>query len=262
MKWLCLVLLAINLAYFGWTLDQRTGEHLRQRASALPIPARAADLKLLHELDTALPRKTSAASPDLLAAALRTEAERSDNPLGIEATLPDISTTLPDSLLVPLGLSVDSCFSFGPFTDRTTASRFLDWLGKRDTRAALRLESNTQSNLFWVYLEADAGGAAALVDLRARGVSDVSLIQEGELKDAVSLGLFSTQAAVNRRLRELQAQGYQPIAIPYADTASLYWVDARITRSTDIDAIGKTFPAGLNYLPVRCDKIADSLASQ
>lgn len=259
MKWLCILLLALNIGYIGWVLDRHTGETLRARSQALQVPAGVPGLFLLTELEQPPQKRLAVAPPPAVSAREDrddTEVPEFDDTLGLVTSLPGISTTVPEALLAPSGLAIDACFSFGPFTEGRSAAQFYDWLEHRRTPANLRRETDQDKQLFQVYLAPRAGAEATLQELRARGVQDVSLIQTGTLQNAISLGLFSTQAAVNSRLRELQDKGYQPIVVPYNEDTAVYWVDARISRSDIIDDIHNQFPAGLNYLPVRCEEIA------
>jgi len=245
MKWICLLLLLFNLLFFGWTLDQRTQELVAVRDYALRVPQNVPRLRLLRELP----------QPPIRRAVVDAEAETGDKP-ELVATLPGISTTLPESLISPMRLHTDACFSFGPFADEERARRLRGWLEARDTRCRLRQESGDDERLLWVYLAPGSDAETTLDQLRASGIRDVSLIERGTLQNAISLGLFSSQAAVNRRLRELQDKGYQPVVVPYHEDRPVFWVDARIMRSDTIAALSRTFPSGLNYLPVQCDKIA------
>lgn len=253
MKWICLLLLVINIGYFGWTLDQRTRESVQAQDAALPVPANVARLKLISELKPPPVRKVNA-----MAATAATDERRSGPQL--DDSLPGISARLPESLIVPMRLATDACFSFGPFAEPGQGERLLGWLEQRDSRAQLRRENTNagaaREQLLWVYLAPQADAEATLRELREQGVEDVRVIETGDLQNAISLGLFSSQAAVNRRLRELQGKGYQPVVIPYSDDSAVAWVDARITSAATIDKLIREFPSGLNYLPVQCDKIA------
>lgn len=258
LKWICLLLLVINIGFFGWALDQRTRETAGARSNALAIDADVPRLTLIDELDQAPVRRLETPATTPTPAAAETDAAEPE----LETSLPGISATLPESLIVPMRLAADACFSFGPFAESRRAERLLDWLHERDSRAALRRESVTDDaatrgkQLSWVYLEPRDDAEATLRELRASGVSDVRVIETGDLENAISLGLFSSQASVNRRLRELQDRGYRPVVVPYSEDSAVAWVDARISRSETIDELIRDFPTGLNYLPVQCDKIA------
>ena len=99
-------------------------------------------------------------------------------------------------------------------------------------------------------------------ELKDRGINDYRLISHGNLENAISLGLFSSQASVNGRLRELEQKGYKPVVVPYYDNKRLFWVDVRLRESNvPLDSVFTGFPSRYNYVPVSCDKIAMDLAA-
>lgn len=250
MKWVCLLLLAANLAYFGWTLDQRTRENLQSRAERLQVSKDVPRLKLISELEQPPVRRMDVSEE-------RAQERVGGTASGLVATLPEISTTLPESLIVPMRLTKDACFSFGPFAEAGRARQLESWLREQGTTVRLHRENgNEKQQLFWIYLAPDAGAEEVMHELRASGIRDISLIDSGDMQNAVSLGLFSNQASVNRRLRELEGTGYQPVVVPYNDSRPVYRVEARIMLGETIQALTQAFPAGLSYVPVQCDKIA------
>ncbi|MDZ7735541.1 MAG: SPOR domain-containing protein [Gammaproteobacteria bacterium] len=246
MKWLCLLLLVANIGYFGWTLDQRdTGNRAGPGRCPGDSPGRARGCACSVN-SSSHPYAAPRWLPVPKMTAVRSWLRRCLS----------ISTTLPESLITPMRLEIDACFSFGPFAEAGRAEHLHDWLVERDGRAGLRQETGGGEQLLWVYLAPETDAEEMLNELQASGIRDVEPYTGGNLENAISLGLFSSQAAVNRRLRELQDKGYQPVVIPYNEGRPVYWVDARILQSDTIEALTRTFPSGLNYLPVQCDKIA------
>jgi len=69
--------------------------------------------------------------------------------------------------------------------------------------------------------------------------------------------LFSSQAAVNRRLNEIKAKGYQSVVIPYSGDNKIHWFDVIVIKDSDyINDLFTGFPARFNALPVDCNAIA------
>ncbi|MGH8714127.1 MAG: SPOR domain-containing protein, partial [Casimicrobiaceae bacterium] len=63
---------------------------------------------------------------------------------------------------------------------------------------------------YWVYLPPAANRAAAdkrLAELKASGIRDVSVIDAGPQRNAISLGVFRGEDAARSRLASLQVQG-------------------------------------------------------
>src|SRR5215831_4042736 len=96
----------------------------------------------------------------------------------------------------------DVCLEWGPLTDadRTRALADLDPLALGKLLTQRRTETTTS---FWVYVPPAPSRAEAerrVVDLRARGLGDVALVDGGTQRNAISLGLFQTEDAANARL--------------------------------------------------------------
>ena len=103
----------------------------------------------------------------------------------------------------------DVCLEFGPLTesDRARALADLDSLALGKLLTQKRIETTTS---FWVYLPPAPSRAEAdrrVADLRTRGLGDVAVIDAGQQRNAVSLGLFQTEDAANNRLAEAQKAG-------------------------------------------------------
>lgn len=103
----------------------------------------------------------------------------------------------------------DVCLEWGPVTDGDRARALADLeplaLGKLLTQK--RVETTMA---YWVFLspapnrvEADRRAAG----LRARGISEVSVIDAGPQRNAVSLGWFQTEDAAKLRLAEIEKLG-------------------------------------------------------
>jgi len=273
MRWLVVVLLAANIFYFGWELDRQTRINLRNSPEPLAIPDGIEKLALVRELPEPPGRRQQAkmsgesapagagetgvavpGSPEQTPVDVMIEEEFARNLL---TQLPDISVPgIPDEVTAPRTL----CFTYGPFPDGRQKDELLAWFEQRRVAVRQRLESDQDHALFWVYLspgDSRDSAMAALEDLKRKGVTDYRLIERGDMQNAISLGLFSTQASVNRRLNELKDKGYQPIVVPHRDTRVVYWVDVKLSATDDVlDAMIRDYPARFNSVPVRCEQIA------
>ncbi len=276
MKWFLVLLLFTNLAYLGWEIDRQTRIDMNNRKDALPVPEGTRKLVLVRELPAPpSENQTSEKGSDSKDHPAGSEAVSDNEPAGtmnqfvddvqIEAEivsmlvskLPDISTR---SITNKLSEMEETCFSYGPFPDDQQSKDLIAWFEEHKVAVQQRLEGDKENRLFWIYLaQQDSRGSAikAIEDLKSKGIQDYQLIDTGDLKNAISLGLFSTQAAVNRRLNELKARGYQPVVVPYRDTKAVYWVDIKLTGQPEVMSEMFTgFPAHYNSIPVRCSKIA------
>ncbi len=273
MKWFFILLLVGNVAYLGWEIDRSTKMDVANQREAIRIPATAQRLALLSEL---------AEKPGLRQQ--QTDEENNYNPapvLPIEMnpnTENMIEALLNDSAVMQMdnGFMADEiddlapgllpgnartvCYTYGPIPDTSESARMSDWLNARDIDFTQRQTADEGEQKFWVYLAPQSSRAqaeATLADLRKQGIDDLHLIRSGDLLNAVSLGLFSSQATVNRRLNEIQATGYQPVVVPYSGGKQIYWFDVRIVQNASyVNDLFTGFPARFKALPVNCNEIA------
>ncbi len=281
MKWLFILLLLANAIYLGWEMDRDTRLQHANVSSGLKIPAGTQKFVLLNELDK-LPEKRSQIKLDnelsmenydsepvmpielnpnteQILSSLLTEttiAQLNDEPILNHNSFAEIDTGLqfnhePEKRV---------CYTYGPIPSQEESSLFSKWLNDRNIRYKERQTDEQGKQLFWIYLaprESHEKAVAAIKDLRQKGVKDVRLIKEGDLLNAISLGLFSSQAAVNRRLNEIKTKGYQSVVVPYSDGKKIYWFDVAVVQNSDyVNELFSGFPARFKALPVECNTIA------
>jgi hypothetical protein len=217
-KRLVIALLVINVALVAWQYNRHVENMTRTAMTTKPIPDGAPSLTMLREMDALPAPKTPEPQPD---PAPEGYVERHEH--------------------VPAS---QHCLEIGPFIDVTSRDLFRDWI--RDYIAALTVRAETvrKRQLFWVYLEpsSDALAKRNLDDLIERDVTDYLLIRRGNLKNAISLGLFSSQDSVNRRLAELSEKGYTPVVVPRFETTDHFWIAAQLAKDY---ADGLDLPAPL-----------------
>jgi len=250
MRWLVVLLLLANAVYFGWELDRSTRTGIANRSAAVAVPDGLDRLALVRELPAPLPRRTRDSLPAEFAGP-GTSGDHDD----LLSRLPDIS-----AFEAPEGVGEKSCFTFGPLPEERHAIWLSDWFRARRAEVATRTTMDPDRQLFWVYLAPEGSRESALAvlhELQNRGVADMRLISRGNLQNAISLGLFSSQAAVNERLSELERKGYRPVVVPYADEPRIFWLDVRVPATADtLQSLFNGFPAGFNSVPVNCAEIA------
>ncbi len=274
MRWIFIVLFAINLIYFGWELDRQTRINLGNSMEALVVSSGVKQLVLMRELPSPpparhrqeevrenIPDDENILSEDevLPVAGINTEDIKIKEDLddALVTQLPDISAPgIPDKVQQERIM----CFSYGPFTDNRQAEDLMVWFQDHRVVVQQRLETGQENQLFWIYLRPQASrdnAIQAIEDLKSKGITDYRLIETGDLRNAISLGLFSTQASVNRRLNELKNKGYQPVVIPYRDAKAIYWLDVKLTDQQDVlNQMFTEYPARYNSVPVQCGEIA------
>jgi len=280
-KWLVLIILLLaNVLYFGLELGRETGMAV-QSVQALKIPATAQHLHLVSELtrppDLRVQDRAPAQAPvaddgapadeetppDERApadeGALRDELSEADSaPASVEGLIDE----LPEVEIASLEESMRraSCFRFGPIPEELQANGLSDWFTSRNAKTRIRSRAEQARQLFWIYLaprQSRQSALALLDELKGRGIRDYRLISHGNLQNAISLGIFSSQAAMNNRLDELQQKGYKPIVIPYDNLRRIYWVDVQLRATQELlEQVFKGHPARYNSVPVDCSEMA------
>lgn len=274
MKWIFIVIFAANLVYFGWELDRQTRINMGNSKEALIVPSGARQLVLVNELSTPPAArhvreeiqqtiKEDSGIFDEDEVSHETELNMDDVRVG-ENIVDALVTELPDiiALGVPATIQPERimCFSYGPLANINQTNDLANWFQEHQVTIKQRLESGQEHQLFWIYLKPQASrdsAIQAIEDLKSKGITDYRLIETGDLQNAISLGLFSTQASVNQRLNELKDKGYQPVVIPYRDAKAVYWLDVKLTDQQDVlTKMFTEYPARYNSVPVQCSEIA------
>lgn len=269
MKWIFIILLLINVVYLGWELERQAGIARGQPVAVNSVPRSSKQLVLITEKEAADQILKTPAAPSLNAVAGPEEETSPALPQsttsadeGNPETTPSLVAEMPAIDIT--GIDTESgklyCFTFGPLAEEIMAVGLSDWFKSRHSDAAMRHEDEQGRQLLWIYLAPQDNRTEAMdtiQNLRDQGISDYRLIDRGNLENAISLGLFSSQASVNERLRELERKGYKPIVVPYYDNKRIYWVDVRLRQSgVPLEQVFAGFPSRYNYVPVDCDKIA------
>ena len=120
------------------------------------------------------------------------------------------------------------CRQLGPFYQRSQAVKVAG--GLAPYRIAAKIKKTTTAKIvgYWAILPAPASReeANALVDeLRDKGFRDVRRFLTGEMENAISLGLFSSEINALKRTRAFEQQGYIPIVKAKKDETLLYWLE-------------------------------------
>jgi hypothetical protein len=286
MKWFFILLLLANVIYLGWEIDRDAQLNRVNVSSAIKVPAGIPRLVLLSELEK-LPETRSHIKLDnelsienfnsepVLPITLNPNTEQIMDTLLTETIVMNQSNNEPEQyreqtfdnapselLIEPIVSESDKtvCYTYGPIPSLGESELLSKWLDERNILYKHRQTNEQGKQLFWVYLapqESRAQVEAALKDLKQKGVKDLRLVRGGDLSNAISLGLFSSQAAVNRRLNEIETKGYQSVVVPYSGGKQVHWFDVSIVQNSDyVNDLLTGFPARYKALPVACNDIA------
>jgi ribosomal protein S8 len=274
MKWIFILLLLLNVIYFGWELDRQTNIEVKNSTVPFVISNDVKQLVLISELESSpalinQPIQESESDLENIDASNVTEQSVSFDQLTDDVMIEEefssnLVSNLPDISANGISQDKDSaealCFSYGPFPANEQAENLKQWFEQKNILVNQRTENEQTKNLFWIYLapqKSRESAIAAIEDLKSKGIKDYRLISSGDLRNAISLGLFSTQAIVNRRLNELKNKGYQPIVVPYHNAKVIYWVDVKlIAQQNLLNDLFTEYPSRFNSIPMNCSEIA------
>jgi hypothetical protein len=241
-KWIAIIFLIGNVVLFGWQFNQHLKDQSVAARGLSPLPPKTPSLRLVSELPKLPPRRASAADD---------EAET-----GIDITIDSVDLT---TELNSFGEPSNTCIDVGPFAEKRQLEDFRNWLRTRATAVYSRVETVSERQFFWIYLESVSGVQAekSLNDLKARGVKDYMLVRRGGLKNAILLGLFRSQDSVNRRLAEMNRQGYKPVVVPKFESTENYYVRATMAvGSEDTTTVSDALAGDAEVAQIECSAMS------
>lgn len=224
LRLLVIVLVAANVAVF--TLNFEAGVYSdRQRRPAVERARGVPALKLAPEERIAPERSAAFERARPRAEAGASTGER------VAAALPTSASTESGTDTDRKAPAAGACFRFGPFSEAAEAAAFEQQFAEVADLARDEVEKVTRRR-FWIYLEPapPASVTRTLDELERLGVEDFFRIRDGSFENAVSLGVFSTRAAVDRRLAEIADKGYQPVVVPRTDRTTRWFVETTVAE--------------------------------
>ena len=232
MRWLALFLFAVNVGFFSWHYW-------------LPDPL----------ADRPPPRSFDAA-PSL-------------DRLG-EVDLEDFIKRVPLSLRTSGTQGSDAaCFAVGPllgdYSEGAVMGRVREWLQSRGGRVGLRAAKYHEISYYWVYLPPVGTRDAAqdrVRELTANAFGSAIVIPEGNMKNAVSIGVYGLRTALERDLTRLKTKGFEPEVHRVRRTGRSIWFTAQFPPGYEFPV--KRFAVafeGLEAVDTRCPPPREPSAS-
>jgi len=126
------------------------------------------------------------------------------------------------------------CQTIGPIASLEQAEQIARWVMAHDEEAVARKNLKQKHLGFWVVLpklSSMSGAKRKLDELKAAGIRDAYMFTRGELKMAISLGLFNRRDHAQSRQQELKEQYAVSAEIkPRIKDESDYWVDYKLQQ--------------------------------
>lgn len=245
MKILFLFFAAINIAFFLWQSASQ-GQTSEKGAKNMVVPKNVKTLVLLDEGKTRQRPKLKGATKSRSASTQRSR--RTKKPLQVASRKTPTTTSMDRS-------SKNICFALGPFEESEQAKPIAKKLRELGAKTFERKYKKPVSSGYWVYLSPYPSWKEArqqVLNLEAQGMNDIFIMGRGKMKNAVSLGLFRSKSAADRRVTRLKKLGIKPKTEVQYSLREEYWVDLNVEARKkhvirSINAIAK----GLTLLELR-----------
>ncbi len=232
MRWLFLLLLAANLLFFSWNWF-RNGEYQELRDPALASVSKRKSLFLLSELQPTekqgSPKELDhpQPEPDTTVPAVPEPDRRTIPP-------PEASPPSEPSITQPTGTIIEEerglCFVLGPFGSSNAVQEVLKRATNSPAIVEKRWSSPEQRPGYWVHIPpaGSSNEARNIVRiLNQAGISDLQLITSGEMRNAISLGIFSTMENARKRQSKVAQQGFDVTINEVKIRKRRYWLALR-----------------------------------
>ncbi|MDH3317982.1 MAG: tetratricopeptide repeat protein [Gammaproteobacteria bacterium] len=159
------------------------------------------------------------------------------------APLPEPTTAPP-----PRASASDAveCFGISGLKDEGDAAAVVAWFEQRGVSALSGMREEKEYLNFQVYsppLESRSEAKALVSQMKAAGIKDISLIYKGDLRNGVSLGVYSSEANAKRRMTMLRQMGYQVENRHRSRTRQAPFVEATtLNGAVNQEAFRRAFP--------------------
>lgn len=221
MRYLMLLLLAANIAFFVWYPEARDGPYSLSRLP--PEPPNATRLVLLSERQNATATEpTAVATTDVIPTNDVIADGATGTPGRTDAAVDASTGTDTDASAAPIQHR-RLCRTVGPYFEETDARKAARALTRAKYDVRVR-NGNVQAPAgYWVYLPAKNAAEAreTVDDLDGRGMKDYFIGKD----NVISLGIFSTRDTAEARRRHIAKLGYPAMLDQRYRTRSVFWLD-------------------------------------
>ena len=238
MRWIILLLLLINTGYFAWgTFQQSQSVYAVQEPQTFERQA-GKRLVLWSEVNNST--------------------IRADEPTNT-ATRAEKANDIPPA---PAPRINDNCLTIGPFETPDLADQVQQRLFSLGVSSREHADSNNGDSDYWVHIPplSDRNAAIRLLrELQGQKI-DSFVITQGELKNGISLGLFSQEASANKVSRRLFDAGYETQIKALLKQPPAYWLHVMSgdagNLTEEIQSVLAEEYNGLKILEKNCKSIA------
>lgn len=258
MRWLIGVLILANLAIFAWSSLQ--GPAVEPEPLVEPG---VGNIRLLREVVPEQPaaaaveaEATSIQAAEVPAPVVMAPAGEAIEPAPAQAMVEPEPQSPRPTIHPPVETAPEPvCGRLVFFNERPVAQQALEQLRAVQIQADLGSETSTEVSGYWVLipaLDGRAAGKAKVAELKAAGIKDVWLFAGGPLKNAISLGLFSTKANAGRRSSQVEKAGFKPVIQPKSSEKERFWLDYVLPAGAGLPPLDVPAADKLKQQPREC----------
>jgi hypothetical protein len=242
-KWVILSLVLINAAFLGWQLSR--DQEVVVGVEAVPETTTAAmvnRLLLVSEVESGVLRQRRN-----LPSSKPASAPPPPPPTQIpESDKETASVSLEEVLAMPPD-SDRECYTLGPLENEDDISALSAWFNAQGSQATLRDDERREVVSTWVFMgpmESREAADARVQDMQAASIDDIYVIPRGDMANAISLGLYSQNDTLQRRVSQLEARGFTPSVLPRYRTVTASWFDvtASAAQPMTVGVLDQIFP--------------------
>ncbi|MCP3662092.1 MAG: hypothetical protein GY696_06280 [Gammaproteobacteria bacterium] len=227
MKWFFLLLLLANLAILVQGV-----QYEKQLAKAKPVlPKAVGDLQTIPEVEQ--PEEVVLTSPKVVDASTAR---------ALEMSVPEPEKSKNDTPPIPEPVAEPQwmCGILGPIDRGAKAREFLGRLKESGYQGSLRREIY-QNTIGYSVIIPPLGSQSAAIEavkrLKANGVKDLRRFVKDEVRNGISLGVFSKRSNAESRRRSIAKMGYKVKVQPRTIEVLVYWIDFRRLSTTGMDLL-------------------------
>ena len=241
MKWVILGLILINATFFGWQLS-RDQEVVASSAKepAATTTAMVNRLLLVSEVESGVLRQRRG----LLS---RETVVAPQSPVRIPESQNDAASVSLEEVLAMPPDSDRECYTVGPLENQDDISALSAWFNAQGSQATLRDDERRETVSTWVFmgpLESREAADVRVAEMQAANIDDIYVIPRGDMANAISLGLYSQDETLQRRVSQLEERGFTPSVLPRYRTVTASWFDvtASAARPMTVAVLDQIFP--------------------
>ena len=148
-----------------------------------------------------------------------------------------------------------TCAVIGPVSDEAQAQALLSALQQDGFTAKIHETEESRESGYWVLIPAAADSAAAKQNeekLKAAGIDDLWRFRKGELKHAISLGLYDRRPGAEVWAKKVKAKGFEVTVHPKMSSTSIYRVSYSGSAAVDVETLVARVAAGTKITMEDC----------